>query len=38
LIYELELLQVEPAPPMDPAAAKRPPAAGVKVGAPGPRP
>jgi FKBP-type peptidyl-prolyl cis-trans isomerase FklB len=34
LIYELELLQIEPAPPMDPAAAKRPPAAGVKVGAP----
>jgi FKBP-type peptidyl-prolyl cis-trans isomerase len=24
LIYEIELLQVEPAPPMDPAAAKRP--------------
>jgi FKBP-type peptidyl-prolyl cis-trans isomerase FklB len=46
LIYELELLQVEPTPPMDPAAAKRPPAAGVKVGTPpapqttppGPRP
>jgi FKBP-type peptidyl-prolyl cis-trans isomerase FklB len=39
LIYELELLQVEPAPPMDPAAAKRPPAAGVKSGAPSaPRP
>ena len=38
LIYELELLQVEPAPAIDPAAAKRPPAAGVKVGAPGPRP
>jgi len=36
LVYELELLQVEPAPPMDPAAAKRPPAAGVKVGAPAP--
>src|ERR1700730_7250543 len=35
LIYELELLQVEPAPPLDPAAAKRPPAAGVKAGAPG---
>jgi FKBP-type peptidyl-prolyl cis-trans isomerase FklB len=38
LVYELELLQVEPTPPMDPAAAKRPPATGVKVGAPGPRP
>jgi FKBP-type peptidyl-prolyl cis-trans isomerase len=38
LIYELELLQVEPAPPIDPAAAKRPPGPGVKVGAPGPRP
>jgi FKBP-type peptidyl-prolyl cis-trans isomerase FklB len=38
LVYELELLQVEPAPAMDPAAAKRPPAAGVKLGAPGPRP
>jgi len=39
LVYELELLQVEPAPPMDPAAAKRPPAAGAKVGVPsGPRP
>jgi FKBP-type peptidyl-prolyl cis-trans isomerase FklB len=36
LIYELELLQVEPAPQMDPAAVKRPPAAGVKVGAPAP--
>ncbi len=46
LVYELELLQVEPAPPMDPAAAKRPPAAGAKIGVPssprgaesGPRP
>src|SRR5450631_1013093 len=38
LIYELELLQIEPTPPMDPAAAKHPPAAGVKLGAPGPRP
>jgi FKBP-type peptidyl-prolyl cis-trans isomerase FklB len=36
LIYDLELLQVEPTPPMDPAAAKRQPAAGVKVGAPSP--
>jgi len=36
LIYELELLQVEPAPPMDPAAAKRPPEAGVKAVAPAP--
>jgi FKBP-type peptidyl-prolyl cis-trans isomerase FklB len=39
LIYELELLQVEPTPPMDPAAAKRTPAAGAKIGVPsGPRP
>jgi FKBP-type peptidyl-prolyl cis-trans isomerase FklB len=38
LVYELELLQVEPTPPMDPAAAKHPPAAGVKLGAPGSRP
>jgi FKBP-type peptidyl-prolyl cis-trans isomerase FklB len=39
LIYELELLQVEPAPPMDPATAKGPPAAGAKIGVPpGPRP
>jgi len=43
LIYELELLRVEPIPPMDPAAAKRPPAAGSKVdgpsvAAPSPRP
>ena len=44
LIYELELLQVEPSPALDPAAAKRPPA-GAKVGVPasrgpesGPRP
>jgi FKBP-type peptidyl-prolyl cis-trans isomerase FklB len=37
LIYELELLQVEPAAPLDPAAAKRPPA-GVKPGAPAPHP
>jgi FKBP-type peptidyl-prolyl cis-trans isomerase FklB len=38
LIYELELLQVEPTPPMDPAAARRPPAAGAKAGTPPPRP
>ena len=36
LIYELELLQVEPTPPLDPAAAKRPPA-GAKVGVPASR-
>jgi FKBP-type peptidyl-prolyl cis-trans isomerase len=34
LIYELELLQVEPTPPMDPAAAKQRPATGVKPTAP----
>jgi FKBP-type peptidyl-prolyl cis-trans isomerase FklB len=38
LVYELELLQIEPAAPLDPAAVKRPPAAGVKTGEPGPRP
>jgi FKBP-type peptidyl-prolyl cis-trans isomerase len=38
LVYELELLQVEPAAPLDPAAAKRSPAAGIKAGEPGPRP
>jgi FKBP-type peptidyl-prolyl cis-trans isomerase FklB len=36
LIYDLELLQVEPAAPMDPASAKRRPADGVKVRAPPP--
>jgi FKBP-type peptidyl-prolyl cis-trans isomerase FklB len=39
LVYEIELLQVEPSAPLDPAAVKRPPAAGAKVGAPpDPRP
>jgi FKBP-type peptidyl-prolyl cis-trans isomerase FklB len=39
LVYELELLQVEPAAPLDPAAAKHPPADGAKIGVPpSPRP
>ena len=38
LIYELELVRVEPLQPMNPAAAKRPPAAGVKAEAPAARP
>lgn len=38
VIFDLELLQVEPTPPMDPAAAKRP-AAGLRLGLPpAPRP
>ena len=34
LVYELELLQVEPMAPMDPAAARRPSPAGAKTGTP----
>ena len=33
LVYELELLQVEPAAPMDPAAAQRPPTTHAKPAA-----
>lgn len=38
LIYEIELLHVEPGPPLGQAAAKGSPTAGVKVGSPNPRP